>query len=140
MFLSGALILSFSRRQASIALSSCEAELYSLMSSALETMAIRAWLEEQRVPLSSPPTISTDSTSAMQLTGRRGPGRLKHIDSRVIALQTWVGQHRFSVAYVATADNRADVLTKLVPYDTMEKHCVRCGLSPFEKLGPAPGS
>ena len=130
----------FVRRQASIALSSCEAELYSLVSSALETLSIRVWLEEQRVPLSSPPTISTDSTSAMQLTGRRGPGRLKHIDIRALALQTWVAQHRFSVAYVGTADNRADILTKPVPFDTMEKHCVRCSIRPFEKIEPTPGS
>ena len=132
LFLNGALIASFSRRQAGYALSSCEAELFALVSCAAEVLATRSWLEEQDVRLEGPPTLFTDSSAAMMVTGRRGPGKMKHICMRALAVQQWVRDGLISVAKIGTASNRADLLTKPLPFAAAEQHAFAAGLLDYE--------
>ena len=91
VFLCGNLIFSACRTQASIALSSCEAELLAgtaavgdaiQMSNILRSLVGEEKLENcARVTL----TLHTDSSSAKAAWQRRGSGRLKHIDSYAMA-------------------------------------------------------
>ena len=93
VFLCGNLIFSACRTQASIALSSCEAELLAgttavgdaiQMSNILRFLVGEENLENSaRVTL----TLHTDSSSAKAAWQRRGSGRLKHIDTRMLWLQ-----------------------------------------------------
>ena len=129
---SGALVTSFSRRQAGYALSSCEAELFALVSCAAEVLAVRSWLKEQGVLLDVPPTLFTDSSSAMMITGRRGPGKMRHICMRALAIQHWVREGLISIAKIGTIANRADLLTKPLPFAAAEQHATAAGLLDYE--------
>ena len=56
--------------------------------------------------------LEMDSDSARHNLQRRGPGELKHIVIRCLALQRWTRGKRPSVGRVDTKDNRADLHTK----------------------------
>ena len=135
MLLNQTMVHSHSRTQASIALSSCEAELYGMMSTAVELLFVRTWMEEQGQTLHGTPTLYTDSSSALALCGRRGPGRVKHLDIRILALQTWNRENRLSLAKLPTADNRADILTKPMTRETLQRHAENLGLTPVPDEG-----
>jgi len=121
VFLAGALLISYSRGQATPATSSCEAELYALGSLAAECMYIHTLLQEQGFDVDAP-LLYTDSSSALQIAQRWGMSRLKHIELRYLALQQWRRDKRIAVAKVGTADNPSDFLTKPV---SMQIH-TRC--------------
>ena len=53
-----------------------------------------------------------DSDSARHILQRRGPGGLKHIETRCLAVQKWIREKRLSVGRVNTKDNTADLFTK----------------------------
>ena len=127
LLLSGAVVLSWSRTQGAFALSSCEAELYSMGSAAVEALWLAGFLTEQGL-LKEPPVIVGDSSSALQLASRVGQGRLKHVEVRLLALQHWHGQGRLRLRKVATADNVADILTKHVPRAILDKLLPYLGL------------
>ena len=113
MYLSGALLMSFSRTQASRSLSSCESELYALGSTAAEILWVSGLLKEA-FGIALVPTVHGDSSSALTLASRAGMGRLKHIEVRLLALQDWCAQGRARLMKIPTHDNTADVGTKFL--------------------------
>ena len=84
------LIFSACRTQASIALSSCEAELLAgtaAVGDAIQMSNILRFLVgEEKLENSATVTLTlhTDSSSAKAAWQRRGSGRLKHIDTRML--------------------------------------------------------
>ena len=64
---------SWSRTQASYALSSCESELYALGSAAVEVLGIHAFLVNRGFS-KEPPVVWGDSSSALQLAQPSGDG------------------------------------------------------------------
>ena len=118
---------SWSRTQASYALSSCESELYAMGSAAVEVLG------DTRVSggtgfSKEPPVVWGDSSSALQLAHRQGTGRLKHVEVRLLAIQSWVSTGRLRLQKVLSANNVADVLTKHVSRVTWETLCAVLGL------------
>ena len=59
-----------------------------------------------------PPVVWGDSLSALQLAHRQGTGRLKFVEVRLVAMQSWVSMGRLLLQKVLTAENVADVLNK----------------------------
>ena len=118
VFLCGNLIFSACRTQASIALSSCEAELLAgtaavgdaiQMSNILRFLVGEKKLENSaRVTL----TLHTDSSSAKAAWQRRGSGRLKHIDTRMLWLQRMLRKQYIRLQKVPTTYNLSDLNTK----------------------------
>ena len=64
--------------------------------------------------------ILTDSSSAKSNTTRRGPGRRKHIQLRMLAVQDWVQRRPLAVGRVTSHENLINILTKSMP---VQKHC-----------------
>ena len=118
VFLCGNLIFSACRTQASVALSSCEAELLAgtaavgdaiQMSNILRFLVGEEKLENSaRVTL----TLHTDSSSAKAAWQRRGSGRLKHIDTRMLWLQRMLRKQYMRLKKVPTTYNPSDLNTK----------------------------
>jgi hypothetical protein len=127
LLLAGCCVLSYSRTQASRAQSSCEAELYALGSCAVEALQLASLLAEQGWAV-EPPLIYSDSSSALTLVGRKGQGRLKHVEIRLLAIQDWKEEGRLRTGKVATLDNMSDLLTKHVTRATMESLRPLCGI------------
>jgi hypothetical protein len=129
LLVAGACVLSYSRTQASRALSSCEAELYSMGSGAVESLQLHSLMVEQCfLRKEEIPWLRTDSSSALTLAGRRGQGRLKHVECRLMALQDWAHEQRLALGRVTTAENLSDLLTKFLPKATLMVAMKRLGL------------
>ena len=96
LFYYGCTIMSWSRRQACVALSSAEGELYALGSGAVEALGLATLLHEWDEP--TIPIIHSGSSSALHIVKKRGPGRMKHIELRCLALQQWREEKSWSSA------------------------------------------
>ena len=56
--------------------------------------------------------LEMDSDSARHILQRTGPGGLKHIEIRCLAMQQWVREKRLSVSRVDMKNNTAYLFTK----------------------------
>ena len=71
----------------------------------------------------------TDSSSAKSLIARRGPGRMKHIDIKMLAIQEWAAERLLSVSKVTSEENASYLLTKAMTRDRMVYLGRKLGLS-----------
>ena len=109
----GLLLGSFSKTQVSIAQSTCEAELVAMNAVACELMGLKSLCEE--LGLQPETMLGSDSSSAVALTSRVGPGRLRHIETRKLWLQQQVEKKAIAITHVSGEQNVADLLTKALP-------------------------
>ena len=111
LFLDGHLVLSWSRSQKSIALSSCESEYLAAVGGAAEGLFVaRVWQFLTREKVKS--TAITDSSSCRAFSQRMGVGRLKHIDTKYLWMQQTIRDELMDLEGVATLLNVADLGTK----------------------------
>eukprot|EP00435_Cladocopium_sp_Y103_P056491 s740_g19.t1 len=116
--LNGALVMSVCRTQASVALSSCEAELYAangLMVESIYLFRLCKFLCGDESDVGSDMVqqrLFTDSSSALALVRRTGTGRLKHIQIKQFFLQSLLRTGVFSIFKINTKLNPGDLSTK----------------------------
>ena len=108
-----------SKRQATVTLSTVEAE-YVAMSWAVQQMVwMQAWLDEVTIGYVKPGVIKGDSRGAIALTeNTKDHGKVKHIDIRHHYIRELVHSGRVSLEQVSSADNAADLFTKPLSRDT----------------------
>ena len=113
VLLNSLVVLSYSRTQKAVALSSCEAEVLSLTSGSSEAMLLK---EVWQFMVGKRHSISlearSDSSSGRQWLQRSGIGRLKHIDVRLCWLQDAIRSKVLKALPVPTQTNIADLNTK----------------------------
>ena len=104
-----------SKRQSTVALSSCEAEYMAMSEAAKGGLYVRNLLtqcKEVRTPM---PLLYDNQGSAYMAANTVNNGRTKHIDIRHHFIRQHVAEKTFVLDYVPTATNVADVLTKALP-------------------------
>ena len=105
-----------SKKQASVALSSCEAEIMALSEASKEGVYLSRFLSELGFANSSTTQVATDNTGARALSyNPEHHDRVKHIERRHFFVRELVERGEISVPFVATADNLADFFTKPLP-------------------------
>ena len=87
ILLNSLVVLSYSRTQTAVSLSSCEAEVLALTSGASEAMLLLKKIWMFMVGQETLLEARSDSSSGRQWLQRAGLGRLKHIDVRLCWLQ-----------------------------------------------------
>ena len=110
----------WSKTQATVALSSGEAEFVALHQGVLEGLAARSLLNEifdKDFKL----VLHTDSTAARAMALRSGPGRVKHVDLKMMFIQELVKKKIVDVRKIGTLNNPADLLTKAVDQVILER-------------------
>ena len=109
-------IKTWSAAQGPFALSSGEAELFSLAKELgfekLETVV----------------ELGTDSSAAKSFVMRRGLGRMRHLEIRDLWLQREVREGRVKVVKVPGAENPADLMTKILTIKEIEERLRRMNL------------
>ena len=115
--LGGGVLKGWSNRQASVALSSAEAELYAATKGAAEGLGIQSLMAD--LGWSAKVEIRTDANAARAMASRQGLGRARHIELRQMWLQEAVEQRSLTIGRVNGAENPADALTKLKSYTDM---------------------
>ena len=104
------LIKSWSSTQASISLSSGEAEFYGVVKASGVTLGYQALLRD--VGLSLPIRVWTDSTATIGICGRQGLGKLRHVDTQCLWIQQRVRDGSVELCKVRGDENPADLFTK----------------------------
>ena len=135
IYFEGAVLSFWSRTQTTIALSSCEAELYAINMATIEALNVKSTIEELIKNCKTNITIYTDSSSAKSITSRRGVTRkTKHIELRQLFVQDLVANGTLQVTKVGTLSNPADIFTKFVSSDTIQRqlHAVGVRCTKFE--------
>lgn len=107
------IISAWSKTQSVIALSSAEAELIALAAAGTYGKFVQSLLQELGEVKTL--TLATDSTAAIGVVRRRGPGRIRHLDIRELWIQNELRQGSISIMHIPGISNVADIFTKPLP-------------------------
>ena len=118
-------LLHWCRGQAVIALSSGEAEYYSLVTLVSELCGIRSLALDWN--LNYKLTTNVDATAAIGIASRRGLGKLKHVDTVFLWIQERIESLKITVHKKHTTEMLADILTKFVTFKDIERHLESMG-------------
>jgi hypothetical protein len=107
-----------SKRQATVALSTVEAEYVAMSRCAQQMVWMQNWLNEVEIKHSIPGLIKGDNRGAIALTkNTRDHGKVKHIDIRHHYIRDLIRSGEIAIDYVPSAENLADLFTKPLPRD-----------------------
>ena len=121
-------IRTWSSTQVPIALSSAEAEYYSMVDGATKAFGIRAMLREVGMETADPIQLSADSSAARAFAARRGLGRMRHVETRMLWLQSQVLARQIVLIKVPGEENPADLMTKYLTEGEVKRHLSTLGM------------
>jgi hypothetical protein len=115
------LLKTWSVTQGPIALSSAEAEYYAMVDGVLRAIGAQAMCSEIGVAgVGGPIELGTDSSAAKSFACRRGVGKARHVQARLLWLQQAVAERKVLVRKVQGSENPADFLTKYLGPDPVK--------------------
>ena len=118
-------LLQWCRGQAVIAISSGEAEFYSLVTLIAELCGIRSLALDWNLDYKL--AVNTDATAAIGIASRRGLGKVKHVDTVFLWIQERIEQLKISIHKKHTSEMLADMLTKFLTNREIVKHLTGMG-------------
>ena len=125
----GVAISALSRTQQTLALSSGEAELYALGLGVAESLFIKSLILEAGFAKTCSITLYTDSAAGKSMSNRWGTTRkTKHIELRFLFVQELILSGVIVVKKVLGTLNPADIMTKYVSKDTLQRHLSDAGI------------
>ena len=123
IFFAGAAILYKTMFQKPIAMSSTEAEFYSLSDAGKMTLYIRSILDDLGIDQEEATQMFEDNRGCIQLASVHQPTkRSQHIDVREFAILDWVETDLLNIVSVETARNAADAFTKPLSKILFHRH------------------
>ena len=125
----GTTLYTCSRTQATVALSSGEAELYAIGLGVQEALFVKSLLMESGLAKGVNLTCHTDSTSGKSMATRYGLGKkTKHIELRYLYMQELVNSGALKISKIGTHSNHSDLLTKYLSGEVTQKHTATLGI------------
>ncbi|KAL0312270.1 UNVERIFIED_CONTAM: Retrovirus-related Pol polyprotein from transposon RE2 [Sesamum radiatum] len=119
-----------SKKQATVAQSSAEAEYIAAAAASNQATWLRRILEDMGEKQEEPTTIYCDNKSAIAIT--KNPvqhNRTKHIDIKYHALREATTRGEIELKYCSTEEQLADMFTKALPRDKFEELRMKIGVS-----------
>ncbi|TPX42459.1 DNA-directed DNA polymerase, partial [Chytriomyces confervae] len=114
--MAGAAVTWYCKKQPVVALSSTEAEYYSLSEAVKEALWIRQMLREVDFPLNDATVVHQDNLSTMAIAlNPIQHQRVKHMDVKVHFLRDHLDKEDVTMVHCPTEDMVADMLTKALP-------------------------
>ena len=110
----------WSTTQATVALSSAEAELFALVKGASQALGMMAIGRDLGIPMQV--TLHSDASAALGIIQRQGVGKMRHVSTQYLWIQEKTRQDIFDIAKIPGDDNPSDILTKNVPAELLHKH------------------
>ncbi|SJK98300.1 uncharacterized protein ARMOST_01565 [Armillaria ostoyae] len=112
-----------SKRQATVALSTVEAEYILLTRAAQQMMWMMSWMEKVRLPQPRPALLYGDNQGAVALTSNtRSHHKVKHINIREHFIRELVQAGDLKVEFIRGDLNPADMFTKLLAQDAHHRY------------------
>ena len=124
------LIKHWSCTQRAVTLSSAEAEFYGLVKGTTEALGIQAWGRDLGLEMAV--RMHADSAAAIGICRRSGIGRVRHLAVGQLWVQEGLRRGDFSLYKVRGDQNPADILTKGVPREVLDRHLRTLGLERAE--------
>ena len=118
-------IKGWARTQNHVTLSSAEAELIALVKCAQECMGIQAMLRDWGCNTAA--TLYADSSAALAIAKRKGAGKLRHINVSALWIQDVQDREGAEYTKILGTDNPADLMTKYLARDKIDKHMSTIG-------------
>ncbi len=118
-------IKTYCRQQKVVALSSAEAELYAMVAASAETLAAIAYAKDLGSKVGG--EVYTDSSAALEITQRAGIGKVRHLRTQGLWVQETRLTGRLGFKKVLGQKNPADILTKHVARDLLDRHLATMG-------------
>ena len=110
MMISGTVVKHWSRTQATRALSTAEADYYAVLTGAAEGLGMQSMMTDLGV--TTHVRVWTDSNAAKVMASRRGLGKTRHVELRLLWLQDVTKSGREIMRRIPGEQNLADHLTK----------------------------
>ena len=124
------MIKHWSSTQKAVTLSSAGAELCGLVKGTTEALGIQAWGRDLGLDITV--RMHADSAAAIGICRRSGIGRVRHLAVGQLWVQEGLRRGDFELYKVLGAHNLADVLTKTVNRETLDRHLRTLGLTRAE--------
>ena len=116
----------WSSTQTTVALSSGEAELSGICKGAANAIGMKSVAKDLGVTFKI--NLLSDATAALGMSRRLGVGKVRHLDTSLLWIQSKVRDGELTVGKILGADNPADILTKHVDAATLRKHLGSIGM------------
>ena len=116
----------WSSTQTTVALSSGEAELGGLCKGAANAIGMRSVSKDLGVNFKI--EILSDATAAIGMSRRLGVGKVRHLDTSLLWIQSKVRDGSLKIGKVSNTENPADALTKHLDAASMAKCLASMGL------------
>ena len=120
------LIKSWSTNQQIVALSSCEAELYALTKGAAQVLGTVSMARDMGEELRA--VVRSDSSAALAISQRVGLGKVRHLQVQYLWIQERHSAKELDLRKVKGEQNPADLLTKGVPREVLQRHVAAAGM------------
>ena len=120
------LLKHWSSTQKAVTLSSAEAELGGIVKGAGEGLGLQSLAVDLGLSLSF--ELHADSSAAIGICRRSGIGRVRHLAVGQLWVQEKLREGAFKLFKVAGSENVADVLTKNLARDLLDKHLAAMGV------------
>jgi hypothetical protein len=118
-YLNDNLITWASKKQQTVALSSCESEYMAITEVAKEIMWMRHLLHELDIQVETPTTIYVDNQSAIRISENDSAhSRTKHIDIKHHYINDLINQGEVKLEWISTDNQLADIFTKTLQPST----------------------
>jgi hypothetical protein len=129
--MAGAPVCWSSKRQATVALSTVEAEYISLTRAAQQQKWMHAWMSEVNLEQPLPGTLYCDNQGAVDLTkNTKSHSKVKHIDIRHHYIRELVHNGELKVNFIRGDENPADLFTKPLPRLAHEGYLAELNICP----------
>lgn len=115
----------WSKTQAAISLSSAEAELYAAVHCAAEALGLQSLMKD----LSGDAKIhlGMDASAALGMINRQGLGKARHVETQWLWIQQAAREGRIQVTKIPGAENPADLMTKPLGSDAIDRYMKKLG-------------
>ena len=124
----GVAVRGWSSNQNVIALSSGEAEYYAALKGASSALGFQSMLRD--LGMQATITLYTDSSAARGIIHRAGLGKLRHLETGYLWLQSAVKAKKLQVRKVLGTENPADLMTKHLASADMRKYLTKLQMIP----------
>ena len=128
-------IKSWSTNQATIVLSSGEAEYYGMVKGSSQALGLKVIADDIGVSFAGPIQINTDASAEIGIGSRLGIGKMRHIEIRDLWLQKEVLGGKVVVSKVAGEGNPDDLMTKILGIDDIIKRLANMNIRWGTKCG-----
>ncbi len=115
----------WSKTQATVALSSAEAELYAAVKASAEALGILSVYKDFGKTMQA--SILGDASAALGIIKRKGIGKMRHVNTNFLWVQEKSASKELVYSKVSGKENPADLFTKFLSCDDIDRHMAKMG-------------